>query len=406
MAIITHSPILPAHPILLAILLLSLLFSSSTGFSQGELEFIPKPTSSINSIAFTIAQKKMNEIHDSKGSKINFTIGEVLINNTPAQVDRFRIRGSSSSQYYRKSFNIRLQKKVSLFEKDTVSTKSLYAISMNMDRNYIRNKIAYTVLQSQGIVVPPHGYATLIANGKSEGLYMMFYPPADYATKVLHSPVVIRRGYNSAIKKTYSRNIPSEEVKALNQKFISIYKKNIPKYKGEELYAQLTDVLDLEGYFTWMAFNDLFNNGDYSDEAYFMWNTSTNRFELIPWDFDDLFQMTPHETLPGTTKKKFIFSVEDKLDATIANDPVLYSYYLKTYNQFLNNFSKEKFKEILEKTYTEVSPYFLSAEIMEPSKHDKYGKTDIQTLQTDLNNIYMNISLRMQFNKKELESKK
>jgi spore coat protein H len=404
MAIFTHSPILPAHPILLAILLLSLLSSSSTGFSQGELQFLSKPNSSINSISFTLAPKKLNEIHDSKGSKINVKLGEVLINTTAIPVDRFRIRGSSSSQYYRKSYNVHLQKKVSLFEKDTVSTKSLYAISMNMDRNYVRNKIAYAVLQSQGIVTPPHGYATLIANGKSEGLYMMFYPPADYATKVLHSPVVIRRGYNSAIKKTYSRNIPSEEVNAINKKFNAIYKKTIPKFKGEALYTRLMEVLDLEEYFTWMAFNDLFSNGDYSDEAYFMWNTTTNRFELIPWDFDDLFQMTPHETLPGTTKKKFIFSVEDKLDATIANDPVLYSYYLKTYNQFLNNFSKEKFKEILENAYTEVSPYFLSAEIMEPSKHDKYGKTDIQTLQTDLNNIYMNISLRMQFNKKELES--
>jgi spore coat protein H len=404
MFVLPNSPVAQSHRAAQRIVTLLLLFASLNGFSQGDLQFTPNANSSINSIAFTIAPKKLHEIHDSKGSKINFNLGEVTINNTPVQVDRFRIRGSSSSQYYRKSFNIHVQKKVSLFENDTVSTKSLYAISMNMDRNYVRNKIAYAVLRSQGIQVPPHGYATLIANGKSEGLYMMFYPPADYATKVLNSPVVIRRGYNSSIKKTYSRNSPSEEVKVLNQKFNAMYKKTIPKFKGEALYAQLMEVIDLEGYFTWMAFNDLFNNGDYSDEAYFMWNTSTNRFELIPWDFDDLFQMTPHETLPGTTKKKFIFSVEDKLDATIANDPVLYSYYLETYNQFLNNFSKEKFKEILENTYTEVSPYFLSAEIMEPSKHDKYGKTDIQTLQTDLTNIYINISFRIQFKKKELES--
>lgn len=394
------------HAFITCLLSILLLSASAPLFSQGDLRFIQNTNSSLNTISFTIAPKKLLEVHESKGSKFNITPEVVTINNNPVVVDRFRIRGSSSSHFYRKSFNIHLQKKVSFFSADSLSTKDLYAISMNMDRNYVRNKIAYAVLAAQKIVVPAHAYSNLVANGKSEGLYLIVYPPADYATKVLHAPVVIRRGYNSSVKKTYTNTNTSEEAKSITQKFMSIYKKILPKYKGEELLTQLNDVLNLEEYFTWMAFNDLFNNGDYSDEAYFMWNVETEKFDLIPWDFDDLFQLTPHETSPAAIKTKFIFSIEDKLDATIAKDPVLYNEYLKTYRHFLENFTTDQLKETFERIYTEVSPYFLSDEIMEPSQYDKYGKTDIQNLEKDLNSIYMNILLRMLYTKKELESMK
>jgi spore coat protein H len=391
-----------AWPILLVFCISGTLFTPLRGFAQGELELKDNTSqAAINTFAFTTDPKKLKQIHDSRGKKISIRVDEVRVNNVAIPAEYLRIRGSSSSHYYRKSYTIHFQKKTTFFDQKTYAPKKIYAVSLTMDRNYIRNKIAYAVLANQGITIPPHTYVNLIANSNSEGIYMAFYPPAEFALKECHSPFVIRRGYESSIKKTYNKDFPADEAKALTQQFNSIYKKILPRYKGEELYAQLDGWIDLEEYFTWMAFNHLFQNGDYTDEVYFMWNNDRKKFELIPWDFDDLFQFRPHETTP-VSRNLHIFSVEDKLDEAIATDPYLYARYVKVYRNFLDAFTSEALKEIIEDIYTQVSPYFMQAEIIAQSRFDKFGKTDLTDLQNDLTSIYVNLSIRMDLIRKEL----
>jgi hypothetical protein len=264
---------------------------------------------------------------------------------------------------------------------------------MNMDRNYVRNKLAMEILAEQDMQIPDNTYANLLINGKSEGLYLFFYPPGDFAMKECNSPLVIRRGYDEAIDNLYTNGIDQKEKKALSHKFQSIYS-SLYKISGEELYLELSKILDLQSYFSWLAFNDLFQNADYADEVYFLWNPIKEKFEIIPWDFDDILQLSPHEGI-GVRKKRFsdklIFSLEDKLDTRIAEDPYLYREYLKTYERFLERFTPEKLMDALTKVYIEVYPYYIHEDVISQSQFDQYGRTDLSKLETDLKEINQEI---------------
>jgi hypothetical protein len=387
----------PIHPFRLKLFTISvfIFLTGTRAYSQNLLNFTESSTQSLNTLSFNLDPKKLKQVHVTRGAKFPIKIDSLHLNATSYPVEFIRIRGTSSSQLDRKSFNIHLLKKARFFEYDQYKVDKLYAISMNMDRNYIRNVLSYIILSGQGILISPYTYVNLLANQQSEGIYLAVYPPADYALKELKASVVIRRGYNSSAEKIYDKNSTSEEVKAITQQYQSIYKKILPAYTGEELYQQLSSLIQLDHYFTWMAFNHLFQNGDYADEVYFVWDETQKQFDIIPWDFDDLLQLKPHDAHPGIVNKPFIFSTEDKLDATIAEDPFLYRKYLETYRQLLDKFSVDDLRQALETCFVRVQPYFDKPEVIAQSKYDQYGQTDRANLEKDLTNIYRSISARM-----------
>jgi spore coat protein H len=269
---------------------------------------------------------------------------------------------------------------------------------MSMDRNYVRNKIAFEVLKQINIHSPSNAYSELRINNESEGLYLVFYPPDDYAIKILNSPFVIRRGYGETIDKVYTEeNMNRETLKDLKRKYMSLYSAATLNKNGQELYNDISAVLDVDSYFGWLAFNHLFQNGDYADEVYLMWHSDKSKFEVVPWDFDDILKEQPHEGIAERQKMlvdKLVFSLEDKLDKKIAGDSFVYSKYLERYALLLQTLTPEKLEDILVNVYDEVYPYFLHPDIVAQSKYDQYGATDMDKLQGDLNSIYQYISLR------------
>jgi spore coat protein H len=383
--------------------MISLLTLPNSLHAQPQLQLVTPDDAAIHEIAFTLDPKKLKQLHVVQGKKIPYRIDTLYLNKSAVPAEFIRIRGSSSSHFYRKSFTIHLAAKAALPGTNKPRTNKLYAVSMNMDRNYIRNVIAYRVLSRQGLLSAPHTYANLLINQQSEGLYLVVYPSAEYALKECGASVVIRRGYESTVRKTYTRKSATTDSKPITQLYTSIYKKMIPVLSGEALYQELSGALNLNHYFTWMAFNHLFQNGDYSDEVYFLWQPELNRFDIMPWDFDDLFQTNPHEQPAKGEEKPFLFSTEDKLDATIANDPYLYRKYLEAYRKFLYSFTTADLKEVLESVYRDVIPYYSEPSILSMSTYDKYGKTDLAALNRDLNNIYSAMHARIELLRQQLD---
>ena len=192
----------------------------------------------------------------------------------------------------------------------------------------------------------------------------------------------------------------------LSKNFKPFTKTTSIKNNGEQLYNQLEDVLDLEGYFAWLAFNDLFQNGDYADEVYLMWNKTKTKFEVIPWDFDDILHNQPHE---GSEKRnavlhdKLVFSSEDALDVKIAEDDFLYMKYLQTYKRVLDKLSPSVLSGIFNGVFQEVYPFYQQPDIIAQSQYDTSGLTDMNKLETDMRNIYQTVNakalnLRQQIN--------
>ena len=258
---------------------------------------------------------------------------------------------------------------------------------MSMDRNYVRNRISCEVLHHLNVHVPFNAYSNLQINGKTEGLYLVFYPPEEFGLAKCDASLVIRRGYDAAIDGLEYEAISKKEVAGLKQKFQSIYKEILHKNRGEQLYNLLADVLDLDGYFAWLAFNDLFQNGDYADEVYLMWNKTKTKFEVLPWDFDDILHGQPHEGMEkrnAVLHDKLLFSSEDALDIKIADDDFLYMKYLQTYKRVLDKLSPSVLSGIFNGVYQEVYPFYQQPDIVGQSQYDTSGLTDMAKLETDM----------------------
>jgi spore coat protein H len=367
----------------------------------------PAENTPTNTISFALPAPKVTQLHGAQGEKLSFNVPLMIVNDDTIKTKHVHIRGNTSAYLRRKSLNIKLTKKASFHApRDTFSLKKFYAISMSMDKNYIRNKISCEVLHHLNVNVPPSAYTNLLINGKTEGLYLAFYPPEEFGLEKRDASVVIRRGYNASVDGMQYEDISKKEAGAFKQKFQSIYREILHKNKGEELYKQLEGVIDLEDYFAWLAFNDLFQNGDYADEVYLMWSKTNNKFEIIPWDFDDILHGEPHEGLEkrnAILHEKLIFSSEDALDVKIASDDFLYMKYLQSYKRVLDKLTPSFLSQIFNDVFQEVYPYYLQPDIISQSQYDTSGLTNITQLETDLRNINQSVhakavNLRSQIN--------
>ena len=370
-----------------------------TGQSSEDLKFVkPKEITPTNTISFTLPATKVTQLHQAKGEKLSFNVPLIIVNNDSLKTKHVHIRGNTSAYLRRKSLNIKLTKKASFYtRRDTFSLKKFYAISMSMDKNYIRNKISCEVLQHLNVKVPVNAYTNLLINGKTEGLYLAFYPPEEFGLEKCNASLVIRRGYDASVDGIQYEDISKKEAAALRQKFESIYRDILRKHKGEELYKQLDDVIDLESYFAWLAFNDLFQNGDYADEVYLMWSRDKGKFEIIPWDFDDILRGQPHEGITARNAilhDKLIFSSEDALDVKIATDDFLYMKYLSSYKQLLDKLTPPVLSQIFNDVYEAIYPYYLKEDIIAQSQYDPSGQTDITELEADLRSINQSINAK------------
>ncbi len=375
------------------------LYCQSQTYSS--LDFNKQVNFPMNVISIELKNNQVYRLHQSLNLDGNLKFKNVHIDVSQLNTDHasIKVRGQSSKAYRRKSLSVHLPDKASFYDfPDTFRLKKFYAISLSMDKDYVRNAIAFSVLSEWNLCVPSHCFATINLNDSSEGIYMIFYPPQEYAVKQNGASFVIRRRYfeNGETKET--DHLSSRQVSALRKKFTGIYSTLLRKYSGRQLYDSLEARLDMKQYFDWLVFNYIFCNGDYTDEVFFYWDPSGKIYRIIPWDFDDLFMEYPHEGNIFRDKKlrdKLLFSLEDKLDETIAGDPVLYGHYLDEFDLILKSFDSEKLRDIFQKVYNELLPYYLRPEIIRQSKYDKYRLTNLALLKADLEEIFQNTSQRI-----------
>jgi spore coat protein H len=223
---------------------------------------------------------------------------------------------------------------------------------------------------------------------------MIMETPENWAIREKKSPLVLRRGYDHAIDKTknnkkYDRNSYKKYLSNYNQLY-----KSLDKGTGEGLYKILSEYIDLENYMKWLAFNFLVHNGDYADEVFFYIDPGIDKYRIIPWDYDDIFAISPHEGKELRNKilgDKLIFSSEDLLDQKIAADPYLYGEYLKRFKEVLDQITPELLKNIIENSYAELYPFYSDEKIISNSKFDYYKDASLENLKEYLLSIYLSL---------------
>jgi len=355
------------------------------------------PHSSIeNSINMELSNKQYQLIESVSGKKININPKNLIINGDTITPKEINTRGNTSLYYKRKSYNFKLKSDAVFFHKaEKEPLRKFIVLSLSMDRYYTHNRLAFEMMKSVGLFDLFYTFSDLRINGKSEGINMVIERPEEWAMIKKNSPLVLRRGYNHAIEKIKTdKKSEKSEIKLYRNSFNQIYRL-LNKYEGEELYNQLTQWLDMDNYLKWIAFNYFVHNGDYSDEVFFYVDAKTGKFKIIPWDYDDIFAINPHEGADKNKKaigNKMIFSSEDLLDVKIANDPYLYSVYLKTLKELLNNITVDVLRTAFENTYSELYPYYNNKEIIINSQYDSHKNANIEALKSDLNTLFLSLN--------------
>jgi spore coat protein H len=370
----------------------------SASFGQGnQIEYEPLDLSDRgnkiqNTICIDISASEFENIKAVTGSEISVTPKLLVINNDTLTADEIRTRGQTTLYYRRKSYSFDLQSEASFHHgKKTRKFKKFYLLSLSMDRNYANNHLAFEMMETSKLFHLFYAYCELQINGQSEGVCMIMERPDYWAMQKNDSPLLIRRGYNSSIEKLKTGNKTDKEIiKKYRADFRDIYR-SLDKYEGEELYRTISSWLETDDYMKWLAFNYFIRNGDYTDEVYFYADPGTGKFNVIPWDYDDIFSVAPHEGYEESRKitgDKLFFSAEDQLDKKIVTDPYLYKMYLVHFEELLNELSPDVLKHIIEKTYAELYPYYSDAEIISQSKYDRHQNVNLEDLKKDLSAFY------------------
>ena len=385
----------------LLILIFSLLLSGYTSFyypDSEDLDLTDTTRVIENHIHLNVSNNVYLRIKEISGEKKEVRNPELIINGDSIDVKELKTRGKTTLHLRRKSFSYSLTERAHLnCAGDTVHFKKFFALSLSMDRYYIRNRISFEMMREIGLFDLFFSFGELKINGGSEGIYLLVERPQDWALKKKNSPCVIRRGFDNKIDKLRSgKKADKTDTENYKQQFKQIYKA-LKKFEGEELYTVLSEWIDLEAYMKWLAFNFFISNGDYTDEVYFYIDPETGKYYIIPWDYDDIFAHQPHE---GTIEKlktvgqKLVFSSEDLLDQKIASDDYLYNIYLKYFSDILHELTPDRIQTILENTFAELYPYYTCEEIISMAKFDTYPDVSIESLRSTLYKINYRLKQR------------
>lgn len=285
-------------------------------------------TSSLPEIQLNITDHQFNNLQKSKGTKLKLNNAILLVNGDTAKVKDIHLRGNNTLYFKRKSLSIDLGKTLTVtVGSQDIPLKKFHLLNLAMDKNLWHNRWSYTILNELGLFPSFNSFCTLTINDNSQGIYLLVEKP-QHAAEVLKSPYVIRRGVQHAIDHDYIDTKSKEEVKQYKELYYSLYKTK--SIQGQALYDHLSNALDLNHYFKWLAFNYLIMNGDYADELFLYINPKSKKYDLIAWDYDDLFMVSPHEGREVRNqqyKNRLIFSLEDELDQIIVSDDFVYAKY-------------------------------------------------------------------------------
>lgn len=344
---------------------------------------------------FRVSPYCEERIDEISGEKFKIPSIDISYDGSPLKIKSCKTRGHSTLHFKRKSFSI------SLFEPMVLADTEIKKLALNslvMDQNYYRNRLSFLLMEEIGIFHLKNHFTELRINGKPAGLYLAIQKPEDYIRKQ-ESNLLARREY----KGRYTIEFETCENTREHMKSL----RNIPKLtkalEGQELYDSLNVVLHMGHYFKWLAFNYLIKNGDYTDELFLYLDKGENRFDIIPWDYDDIFQRQPHESYERRNKvldHKLLFSGEAFLDMVIDSDSFLYLKFLHSFEEVLELLSPEVIKTTFERVYSELYPYYTDPEIIAQSEFDHYGSTVLQILEEDLRQQFLNVLMQ----RKSIES--
>jgi spore coat protein H len=349
-------------------------------------------------INLIMTEEQEQLIYDSRDVKIEIDNPkpEFIFRNNKYELDKLSTRGETALRYRRKSFSVHLDEQIQIDNREYsgvyYSLENFKLVSMVQDYTYFEYRLAMGLLQKISLWNLFYKYVELRINDNTQGVYLLVEDPEDYAIDKLRSEYILRRGYQNQIYKYEYEplvyNITQEEYEKIYYNIYSL----ITVYNGITLFDSLAYIMNIKDYFRKMAVDYLLRNGDLTDEIYFYSHITDNKiyYNIIPWDYDDIFADNPHEIgrdwgignlfgdrsywseedIKNDVGDRHIFSIEDDLDYKIAKDNYLYTDYLVYLKEVLVDLNDNYIEKVFSEIKKELTPFYENSQIIEQSKYD------------------------------------
>ncbi|MFK7803112.1 MAG: CotH kinase family protein [Anaerolineae bacterium] len=228
-----------------------------------------------------------------------------------------RYRGKGSRLTNKKNWKIKFEGASPFSDRDTLNLNA-----DNMDYTYLRGPLSYELLNSVGVDAPQHQYTLLMINGTYMGVY------SDY--EQIDENFMLRTGRDDDLTVFKAQNNLFKDLGSIAE-YESAYEKNNNSSTGHTELIQFIEQLasTSDDQFPWMLQNS-FDIQSYLDiYAYVVWvgqydafegnhyllhDRKTDKWELIPWDFDFAF---------GTIPSNFGFVTESDIDLGMDTERIL-----------------------------------------------------------------------------------
>jgi spore coat protein H len=345
---------------------------------------------------FIVTPEQEEYIRNTFGN--NFVITDpkpiLHIGDDEYTIDKFEARGDGTMNFVRKGLGINMDRKLTVYIEEEQAEKQFEEykmLALVYDYTYIENSVAVGFFKEVELWPVTDFFTEVRFNNHTQGLYHFLEDPFEYFIEQESASFILRRGYWHSIKSAAVSQFRIQDSLTFINRFNSIYP-IILNYNGQELYDRLSDIMDLEQYFTKLSIDLLLKNGDYTDEVIFYTKIKNDKevFGVFPWDYDDLFADQPHEIgrswaltdLFGTriynnmediiadVSFKLLFSIEEDLDYKIAKDSFLYQEYLKTLSNVMEHIDNVTIDKVFDETYEQISPFYENDSIIAQSRYD------------------------------------
>jgi len=344
-----------------------------------------------------VSAEKQKFIYDSRDTSYSIDDPELKLyfNDQLVELDEIRVRGKSALRFQRKSYTVFLDIPVFVTDRygaDAKRLKRFKLLALAQDYTYIENRIAFGILEAAGIMPLFFKFVEFRINDETQGVYLLIEDPEQYYHEN-GSEFILRRGYDHRIDDSdYEPSDHLIPVEVYENRFREIYN-NLNRHEGANLFHEIESRLSLSDYFRKMGIDYLLRNGDYTDEIYLyaMVNRDTIRYDLIPWDYDDIFEKYPHEVgrswgmgnsfgtryydsqadIYDDIGEKLVFSIEDDLDYAIAKDPYLYQLYEDELLVLFEELDEVVIERIFKESEDELSTFYNSINVIEQSIYDQ-----------------------------------
>jgi spore coat protein H len=350
-------------------------------------------------INLIMTEEQEQLVYDSRNVKIEIDNPkpEFIFRSKKYDLDKLSTRGESALRYQRKSFSVHLYEPIQIDNREYSgvynSLKSFKLVSMVQDYTYFESRLAMGLFHKLNLWSLFYKYVEVRINNNTQGVYLLVEDPEDYVIDKLRSEYILRRGYQNQIYKYEYEplvyNITQEEYEKTFYKIYSL----ITVYNGITLFDSLGYIMNIKDYFRKMAVDYLLRNGDITDEIYFYSHITDNKvyYNVIPWDYDDIFSDNPHEIgrnwsmgnlfgdrsyqsiedIKNDVGDRHIFSIEDDLDYKIAKDDYLYTNYLVCLKEVLENLNDNYIEKVFSDIKKELTPFYENSQIIEQSVYDE-----------------------------------